>query len=256
MQSQYEEATDSILPGGCFSYFHVNSAQTHLPPEWVAILEKLCQKFDDAKPDPPVVNRMWSLVSSRECEKPHHLPLSTSDCVVSVEQFNDALPITVKCPKCVLSDDANQPLAAVRQQCGADSERSGPRKIYGTDGVTVFIGRVYKCSRGHEIVGYHPGILKQIPDSLVPFRLWHKTGFTNELNLVCTLITAGMSITNIRTILSKKQISQYCRLKHFQSLKLFSTVEKDFSTLDIWKKCFSNVLQCMLYQDAFLPIFG
>ena len=158
-----------------------------------------------------------------------------------VEQFKDALSIKVVCPKC---DDANQALAAVRWQCGANSERSEPRKIYGTDGVTVLVGRVYKCSQGHEVVGYHPGILEQIPDSLVLFRLWHKTGFSNELiNLVCTLITAGMSITSICTILSKRQVSQYyCRLKHFESLKLSTTVKKDFPTMDIWKKCFPNFL--------------
>ena len=152
------------------SCFHINSAQTRLPPEWVAILEKLCQKFDDAKPDPPVINRMWSLQSLQENMRNPIIYLFPPVIVWSpVEQFNDALPITVKCPKCVLSDDANQPLAAVRWQCGADSERSEPRKIYGIDGVTVLIGRVYKCSRGHEVVGYHPGILEQIPDSLVPF---------------------------------------------------------------------------------------
>ena len=62
---------------------------------------------------------------------------------------------------------------------------------------------------------------------------------------MCTLITAGMSITNIHTIISKKQMSQYyCRLNHFESLKLSSssTVEKNFPTLDIWKKCLSNFL--------------
>lgn len=75
-----------------------------------------------------------------------------------MEQFKDALAITVKCPKCSSSELL---ASTVRWQYGTESERSEPRKIYGTHGVTLLIGRVYKCSKGHEVVGYHPGIMEQ-----------------------------------------------------------------------------------------------
>ena len=50
-----------------------------------------------------------------------------------VKQFKDTLSIKLECPKC---DDDNQVLAAVRWQCGANSDISEPGKIYQTDGVT------------------------------------------------------------------------------------------------------------------------
>ena len=118
-----------------------------------------------------------------------------------LEQFRNFLP-PVKCPKCaLLLRDDNVPLNAVGWRCGTHGERSEPRTLYGPDGTTLLIGRVYACLKGHEVVGYHPGLLEQIPDTFTPFRLWHKTGFTIEfINLVSTLITTGMSISSIRTV--------------------------------------------------------
>ena len=53
------------------------------------------------------------------------------------------------------------------------SDRTEPRKIHGRDGVVLLVGRHYKYfKKAHEVVSYHPSILRQINiPSLIPFRL-------------------------------------------------------------------------------------
>ena len=122
----------------------------------------------------------------------------------------------------------------------AQGERSDPRKIYGTDGVTILVGRVYKCLTGHEIVGYHPGILQQIPNCFIPFRLWHKTGFTTEfIDLIVSLITAGMSVSGVRNFYQKKQLSQYYHRK-VQFDQFLNPRASTFPSLDNWKRNFPS----------------
>ena len=230
----------------CLCWLHLSYA-TRLPPQWVCILERLCMKFDDAQPMPPVVDKVSCLQSLQENIKSPIIYLFPPVILWSpLEQFRNFLP-PVKCPKCaLLLRDDNVPLNAVGWRCGTHGERSEPRKLYGPDGTTLLIGRVYACLKGHEVVGYHPGLLEQIPDTFTPFRLWHKTGFTIEfINLVSTLITTGMSISSIRTVLYKKQVSlYYCQMKHFESTVNSSSVatHKKFPTLKDWKNCFSSFL--------------
>jgi hypothetical protein len=88
-----------------------------------------------------------------------------------LEQFANIL---FTCPKCTTSSV----LHTREWRNGMHGSRSEPRKIYGVHGVTLLVSRVYACSANHEVVGCHPGILKQIPTSFIPFKLWHITGFT------------------------------------------------------------------------------
>lgn len=51
-------------------------------------------------------------------------------------------------------------------------------------------------------------IIKQIPRSFIPFKLWHITGFTVEcIELVVTLMSAGMSVNYVKTVIEQKQLS-------------------------------------------------
>ena len=79
-----------------------------------------------------------------------------------LEQFNNALQLVVKCPKCICLENNNISLRATGWRNGGHGERSEPRKIYGSDGVCLLVDRVYRCLMEHEVVGYHPGILEQI----------------------------------------------------------------------------------------------
>jgi len=93
-----------------------------------------------------------------------------------LEQFSN---VSMACPKCTMLNEPNV-LHARGWRNRMGGARSEPRKIYGVNGVTLLVCRVYACSNNHEVVGYHPGILKEIPACFVPFKLWHITEFTLE----------------------------------------------------------------------------
>ena len=162
-----------------------------------------------------------------------------------LEQFRTSLQIDLECPKCLSSGRNNVSLHPTGWRDGVHGERSEPRKVYGTDGVTLLIGRVYSCAMKHEVVGYHLGILEQLPKCFIPFRLWHITGFTDEfISMIVSLITAGMSIGQIRCMLQKQQNSlYYTRQRQFEEVRAtLHGKTTQFPNLDAWKTCFASFI--------------
>lgn len=126
---------------------------------------------------------------------------------------------------------------------GIGGERSQPRKIHGRDGVVILVGRVYKCEKaGHEVVAYHPDILRQIgTPSLIPFRLWSRTGFTCDLMYdIEAMIMSGVSMSKIEVSLSTAAVTHYSNLRNrFYHLKRLSsssidTTLQNFPTYEVW----------------------
>ena len=119
-------------------------------------------------------------------------------------------------------------------------DRSEPRKIHGRGGVTILVGRVYKCTKlGHEVASYHPGILRQIKvPSLIPFRLWSRTGFTYDLiGDIESMIISGVSVSTIETNLAASPVAQYAerRNRYFHFQRLSGTFSEDaFPTYEQW----------------------
>ena len=70
-----------------------------------------------------------------------------------------------------------------------------PRLIHDVNSCCLLISRVYKCKHGHEILGHHPDILSRFIDgSLVPFRLYRQTGFTETLmSFIVSSVKSGNS---------------------------------------------------------------
>ena len=60
--------------------------------------------------------------------------------------------IVVKCPKCIALGNNNISLHATGWHNGEHGERSEQRKLYGSDGICLLVGRVYRCLMGHEVV--------------------------------------------------------------------------------------------------------
>ena len=123
---------------------------------------------------------------------------------------------------------------------GAESDRSEPRKIHGRDGITILVGRVYKCVKsGHEVVSYYPGILRQLKaKSLIPFRLWSRTGFTYDLmNDIEAMMISGVSSSMIETNLAASPVAQYAERKnrylYLQKLSDTSSVDT-FPSYEQW----------------------
>ena len=129
-----------------------------------------------------------------------------------VEQY----PSDYTCPKCTSNlIDLQMTLRPARWQDGSNPQ-STPRKIHGVDGPIIVISRVYRCPKGHEVLGYHPNILSQVPlQEVIPFALWHRTGFThNLLELVQSLVLAGISISAIANTLENNRYKMYFRFKN------------------------------------------
>lgn len=211
-----------------------------LPPQWCTKVAQLCGQFNDDQPTLPTIQRHLTLEESVKSPILYLLPpiILWSP----VEQFQGTARIKLFCPKCIQLGEATITLSANGWRDAMHGERSEPRKVYGSDGITLLVGRVYKCSHGHEVVGYHPGLLEQIPACFIPFRLWHITGFTTEfIELLVGLMTTGISIHGIRNFWYKKQVSQYYNRKILFARALHSCKEScdTFPSIDEWKCFFS-----------------
>ena len=99
---------------------------------------KLCENFDDDSPTPPSASRMYCLQSLMDDPIMYLAPpvILWSP----LEQFRHN--IVIKCPKCVGPGSSNAVvLHAVSWRNGGQGDRSEPRKVYGTNGVTLLISR-------------------------------------------------------------------------------------------------------------------
>ena len=215
-----------------------------LPPEWTKLISHVCVEFNDSQPSPPNIIRNPQCITT--LKKLIHTPLAflLPPLILwsPLEQFRGIIHGQICCPKC----DGNIPLHPVGWRDGTNGERSEPRKIHGCDGVTLLVGRVYECTNKHEVLAYHPDIIKQIPGSFIPFKLWHITGFTMEcIELVVALMSAGMSINYVRNVLEQKQLSFfYTQRTKFMHIISASNQELTalFPNVPAWRQHFSAPL--------------
>ena len=69
-----------------------------------------------------------------------------------------------------------------------------PRLLYGTTCNAILVSHVYKCFNDH-YVSSSPSKTQSNMESLIPFALWHISGFTQPLmGLIEQLIQSGMSL--------------------------------------------------------------
>ena len=212
-----------------------------LPPEWCNYISQLCQQFDDKQPSPP------SRITFGDCPQRLESYVQTPLMYLMppiilwspLEQFPMMKTKLCTCPKCNSGEVILHPST---WRDGTKSRRSEPRKVYGEDGVTLLVGRVYTCSKGHEVIGYHPSILEKIPACFIPFDLWHITGFTRKASLsIISLITSGISIHGISEILFQKQTAWYCCQRN-KYLELCGRNASSFPSLSTWQQCFPSSL--------------
>ena len=217
------------------------SSSTRLPACWCTKLAEVCTRYN-TQPTQQIVNEACYLQYTQESLADPILLLFPPIILWSpIEHFQHLLQETIiTCPKCDL--EQNVPLHPTGWCNGVQGDRSQPRKIYGADGITLLVGRVYKCSKGHEVMSYHPSLLQYIPNCFIPFRLWHKTGFTSDfIDSVVALVAAGMSLSAIRDFYYKKQLSLYYNRKAmFDQLDTMFTSKQSFPSIDTWKTSFSS----------------
>lgn len=200
---------------------------TELPKEWCQRIRQYCSAFE-MNPQPPIPIATFPPVSQ---------PISNAEgfliptCVLwsPLEQY----PASYLCPKCSTVSEAH--LRPVRWQDGANPQ-SSPRKVHGIDGPVLLVGRVYKCTRGHEVLSYHPEILSQVPvQEAIPFALWHRTGFTSDLlELVHAMVLAGTTINVVCETLQSNRHRVYFMMKRlYHSLHSYlNAPEMPFPSID------------------------
>ena len=88
--------------------------------------------------------------------------------------------ISSKCPKCEMDGVHSQlyPIAWTDGRCNDNR----PRLLHCINTNVILVSRIYRCSNQHRVLGHHPDIIHRFTrhnlQSLLPFRLWHITGFT------------------------------------------------------------------------------
>ena len=172
----------------------VEGGRLHL--QWSSFIADLCKKFEQN----PTASSLLHLHQEFSNNHPYLHLLPPILLWAPVEQFKESFPGGFYCPKCEPASCSI--LYGYGWMDGVGSERAEPRKIHGRDGIILLVGRRYKCSNlGHEVVGYHPGILRQLnAPSLTPFRLWSRTGFTSALtNDIITMVVSGVSPSTIES---------------------------------------------------------
>lgn len=176
-----------------------------LPEEWLKRIQQYCAAFEK-NPHPPIPIATFppacEFVSS-----PAAFLMPTFILWAPLEQY----PTNYCCPKC---KEIGVGLKPVRWQCSSNPQ-AAPRKIHGVDGPIILVGRVYKCTKGDEVLAYHPGLLAQVPvQEVIPFALWHRTGFSsNLLELVHSLVLAGVSISAITETLQRNRYRVFFQMK-------------------------------------------
>ena len=131
-----------------------------------------------------------------------------------IEQY--AGLITNDCPKCRVNGVSAR-LAPADWTDGYCSNNL-PRLIHCVNSNVIIVSRIYYCPHQHQVLGHHPDIIHRFTASnlqcLVPFHLWHVTGFTcilvDYIDHACQLGTPMQQIENML-------ISNHARL--FYTLK-------------------------------------
>ena len=202
-----------------------------LHPQWCTFISDLCKRFEDSP-------KSFSLIyvhREYSAKNPFLHLLPPILVWAPVEQYNGVLPDGFTCPRC----DSSSILYGFGWMNGIGRDRLQPRKIHGRDGVTILVGRIYKCMKsGHEVVSYHPGILRQLASSLIPFKLWSRTGFMYDLiGDIEDMMISGVSISTIETNLATSPVAQYAERKnrYFHIQRLSGTCSVDeFPTYEEW----------------------
>lgn len=192
------------------AYLVISTVQGgRLHPQWCSFIADLCRKIDENQSGSSFSSNLMYVHQEFSTNYPYLHLLPPILIWAPVEQFREVLPNCFHCPKCECPTSI---LHGCGWMNGVESERTEPRRIHGRDGIVLLVGRRYKCSKeAHEVVSYHPGILRQLQTpSLIPFRLWSRTGFTSALtNDIMTMVVSGLSASTIESNLVSATVVQF-----------------------------------------------
>ena len=117
-----------------------------------------------------------------------------------------------------------------------------PRLLHSFDRIVLLVSAVYGCVNKHTVLAHDEAILKYFPiQSLVPFVLFHRTGFTRDLVDTCmAFIRKGVNFHNMESIILERRWETAYYL-HTNSKLGGKLKENDFFPSELAKcpsKCF------------------
>lgn len=115
-----------------------------------------------------------------------------------LEQYNGI--ISRECPKCKMNGFAS--LLVPTDWTDGQTCQNEPRLLHCVNTNVLLVTRVYTCPSQHRVLGHHPDIISMFDtlnlQCMVPFRLWHITGFTNSLiDYIDDLCQSGVPLQHI-----------------------------------------------------------
>ena len=195
-----------------FTCCNLWSPLSALPPEWVSVISNLIKELNSHPYCSYFGESSFIAHYSASADQPLSLFIPPVMIWSPLEQLQSVIPNGLMCPQCGAS---NVKVYANGWRDGS-VKRLEPRKLHGLSSAVILVTRMYKCEYNHEIVGYDAQILTQIPKDFIPFRLWHRTGFTKELiDFISSQITSGVPIKTIY-----QQLTQKRHLTYFHRQKL------------------------------------
>jgi len=146
------------------------------------------------------------------------------------------------------------------EQCGnfmhesdwndGSSAKKLPRTIHGINDIILLVSAVYSCEKGHKILAHDKSILEKIPNSLIPFCLLHKTGFTKDLIDICTgFCRQGINFYSMETLILEKRWEAFSRKQQLQP------VDDESVKIDFWRSPMSNSPSNDVLAKCFLTGF-
>ena len=133
-----------------------------------------------------------------------------------LEQYSNL--ISNYCPKC--EDNSIDPVSRLVPYGWTNgvSNENQPRLIHCVHFNVILVSRIYRCNNGHRVLAHNPGIIKSFTTGhircLLPFHLWHRTGFTVPLlEYVTDMCDSGMSLRHIESTLSSNRLRLYFKQK-------------------------------------------
>jgi len=125
-----------------------------------------------------------------------------------------------------------------------------PRMIHGVNDVVYLVSAVYTCDNRHKILAHDESILKLLPQTLIPFMLSHKTGFTKDLYDMCTsFCRKGINFYSMESLLLEKRWEQYVRKQDLLSIPV------DQDDTDFLKSSMANSPSNNMLAKCFLTGF-
>ena len=119
------------------------------------------------------------------------------------------------CPKCE-GNGVCSSLSAIGWTDGSNSNE--PRLIYCINSNVLLVSRIYKCPCEHRVLAHHPDILSRFKvqnlGCVVPFHLWHISGFTKSLmEYIDNLSHQGITMQQIEVLLAQNRAQLFYSLR-------------------------------------------